>query len=290
VNAYNPADIEGDLQPVRLQFFHDTLYVSYNARARIDLYSPELELIATVPLDDPEPVYPTSFVVTDSELIVADHARRLVVTYDRSGTVTGSYGTLPEGRQLTPFAVTAYGGVAYLSDLGLHRILAVSLVDAAEITEKGELILTIPSDTSLSVGFTSALLVTPDGRLLVGDAAVGEIKVFTCDGRYVYDFDSVQTPKLIGPQGFARDDVIDPSLQDSSSFDPSGLPRMGRFHVVDGNNGRIHMFNPVGKYVASYPEDDVLKRPAGIAIDRQRNRVYVADPVAGRINVFAYEE
>ncbi len=63
-----------------------------------------------------------------------------------------------------------------------------------------------------------------------------------------------------------RDDVVDPAMQDSSSWDPSGIRRMGRFHVVDATNQRLHMFSSVGKYVSSYPGDSVLVRPAGIAI------------------------
>lgn len=284
-----PGQPEENLQPSRLKLRRDTLYVTYNGVARIDLFTPELKPIGSISLDDPEPIYPTSLDVTDSELVVTDLRRRMVVFYDHAGKVIESFGTLPEGGQLAPFAVTAFGGVAYISDLNMHRVLAVSMVDVDNLTERGELILTIPSDSTLSIDFPSMLLVTPDGRLIVGDAGDSKINVFTCDGRYIYDFDSVPAVELVGPMAIDGDNVIDPDLQDSTKFDPSGLPNMGRFHVVDVNNAKIHMFNPVGKYVSSYPADDILKRPAGIAIDRKRHRIMIADPAAGRIFVFGYE-
>ena len=60
--------------------------------------------------------------------------------------------------------------------------------------------------------------------------------------------------------------------------------------MVDGFNGQIHMFNPLGRYLASYPADARLAGPAGIAVDRAGRRVYVADPPTGRILVYRYGE
>ena len=47
------------------------------------------------------------------------------------------------------------------------------MADAPGITETGELILTIPTSEEQELGFPSAVYVTEDGRLLVGDAATG---------------------------------------------------------------------------------------------------------------------
>lgn len=277
------------MKPVRLQWFEDTLFVSYNGVARIDKYTTDLKLVGSIELIDPEPVRPTSFVLIDSLLVVADHARHLVVIYDRNGNFRESFGTTPDGRPLSPFSLDAYGGVAYIGDLNLGRVLAVSLVDAGEITERGELILTIPGDSSSTIGFPSAVKVTPDGRLLIGNAQSGRVEVYTCDGRHVYNFDSVATDRTIGPQAFDADNVLDPSLRDTTEFDPSGIWGLGRVHLVDANNAKIHIFNPLGVYVASYPDDSLLIRPSGLAVDRKRQRIFVADPGAGKILVFKYE-
>lgn len=282
--------VDGDtLRPVGLQMFQDTLFVSYTRRAQIDLYSPDLKLLGTISLTDPEPIHPTSFAVNDSMLIVTDHGRGLVVLYDRTGSVVTSFGTLPDGvTPLLPFSVTEYDGIAYVGDLGTGRVLAVALNDRENVTEQGELILMIPSDTSHSIKFGSALDVTPDGRLLVGDAGEGEVKVFTCDGRFVYLFDSLPSGSKMAPLSFTMDEVIDPAMQDSTSFDPSGVRRLGRIHVADGNNGLIHVFNPLGKYAFSYGRDDDLKKPTGLAVDRKRDLLFVADPEAGRIYQYSF--
>ena len=129
-------------------------------------------------------------------------------------------------------------------------------------------------------------MVTPDGRLLVGDALGAGVKVFTCDGRFIYDFEKVPGLSRIAPQGLTHDTLKDPSLQVENSWDPSGLPRQGRYHLVDGFNGLIHMFNPVGRYLSSYPQDGRLTAPAGIAADRKGGRVFVSDPPRGRILVY----
>ena len=116
----------------------------------------------------------------------------------------------------------------------------------------------------------------------------GNVKVFTCDGRYIYAFDAVTAEAPMAPQGVDMDNVSDPSMQDSTSFDPSGVREMGRFHLVDANNRQVHMFNPLGKYIASYTVGDPDGRPSDIAIDRRRNRIFIADPVAGAIMIYEY--
>jgi hypothetical protein len=279
------------LSPARLQFRYDTLYVSYNGVARIDMFSPSLDLIGSIPLTDPEPLYPTAFAVADSQIILCDHAKGAVIICDRAGKFQASFGLLPDQTtRLSPLAVTYHGGVAYLSDIALRRVLAISMVDAEGITEQGELILQIPSDTTYDIGFPSALHVTLDGRLLIGDARDGIVHVFTCDGRPIYRFDTVATQQTMAPQGFALDGIVDPGLQDSTKFDPSNIHTHGRYHVVDGNNGLVHMFNPLGTFIASYPADDRLQRPSDLSISTKSARIYVADPQARRIVVFRYGE
>jgi sugar lactone lactonase YvrE len=291
VNQFNCSSFDPAAKPIKVRLKGDTLSVAFSRLPYIARYSPAFDKLDSIDLTDPEPISPTSYAYSDSGLLVTDHARGLVIIYDRAGRVVTSFGTLPDGTTpLMPFSITYFGGVAYIGDVGQKKVLAVSLAEAEGITEVGELILTIPTDTAHLIGFPLSLKVTPDGRLLVGDAADGRVKVYTCDGRYIYNFDSPPTQNTPAPQDFAFDDVIDPTVQDSSSFDPSGIRRQGRIHVPDAANGKVHMFSPLGKYIASYPADSSLVRPTGVAIDRIRNRIYVADPEAGRIVVFGYED
>jgi len=279
------------LMPARLQVYRDTLFVSYLGQHRIDIFTGDFEKNGSILLVDPEPVFPTYFAITDSLVIVSDHAKKAVVIYDRKGKFVDSFGFLPDGSTpLSPFDLTYYGGVLYLSDIGLSKVLAISLTDAENITETGELILQIPSDSSTVIGFPSSLMVTFEGRLFVGDSRNSIIRVFTCDGQYIYDFDPIQAAKPFAPMGFALDNKIDPSMQDSSSFDPSGIREMGRIHVVDPNNRTVHIFNPVGKYISSYKPDKKMMKPSDIAIDRKSRKIYIADPHAGRIFIYQYEE
>ncbi|MBI5266497.1 MAG: hypothetical protein HY851_04610 [candidate division Zixibacteria bacterium] len=273
-------DDRATLVPVRLQLFKDTLYVSYFGRARIDLYDRALKRVRTITLNRPAPVMPTSFWVTDSVIVVIDHARGTVMSYDQQGSLLASYDRMPDGKtSLNPFAVTAFGGVIYASDIGLRRVLAISMVSAEGITEPGEIVLAIPSDSTQLLGFPAAVAVTPDGRLLVGDAVTGRVEVFTCDGRHVYRFDTIPATPINGPQAFAIDGERDPSLQDTSKFNPSGVQTLGRIHIVDAGCGKVHMFNPLGKYLGSYP-DSRMQKPSGIAVDTTNRTVYIAYPEA----------
>jgi DNA-binding beta-propeller fold protein YncE len=277
------------LEPARLQILGDSLFVSLNGIPRLEIYDLELNRLGAIDLVAPEPVLPTSFAVTDSQIVVADHGKGLVARFDRGGRYLDSFGTLPDGTtRLSPIMVTCFNGMAYVADMKLKRVLAISLNNIPDVTEAGEMILTIPGVDQPASGFPSAVQVTPDGRLLVGDAERGLVGVYTCDGQSVYQFDPIPGIDRMAPQGFAYDDMIDPSLQDEQSFDPSGVRVQGRLHLVDGYNGRIHMFNPLGVFLGTYPRDARLAGPSGIAIDKVGRRIYVADPPAGRILIYRY--
>lgn len=285
--AFMATDDNGHLQPARLRIRGDSLFVAYNGLPRLDMYDLDLNLLKSFDLQAPDQILPTDFAVTDTSFVVCDHAKGMVAVFDRTGRYIDSFSTLPNGSaHLSPMSLTAYRGVAYAADVGQKRVLAISLNDAGSVTERGELILAIPGQDVKPLGFPSAVMVTDDGRLLIGDAGAGRIRVFTCDGRSIYDFDAVPGLESMAPQAFAVDAVIDPSLQSEDSFDPSGVRQQGRVHVADGLNGRIHMFNPLGAYLGSYPEEIPLVGPSGLAIDRTGGRVFVAEPTQGRILVY----
>lgn len=276
------------LHPVRVQILHDTLFVSYDGLARIDVYTPDLTRVRTIELTDPEPIFPTAFAVTDSAFYVVDHSKRAIVICDRDGKLIDSFGKLPDQQtSLSPFSVTCFGGVLYAGDLGQRQVMAISMVDAKNITERGELILSIPADSTHRFRLPSAVSVTPDGRLLVGDAGTGLIQVFTCDGRHIYDFSSTDHPVPIAPMDFAMDNVINPEVQDTASFDPSGIRMAGRIHVADANNNCVHLFSPLGEYVNSYYGSDSLMRPSDLAVNGRGDKIYITDPVAARLYLFS---
>lgn len=283
-------DKNGDiLNPIRLQMIGDTLFVSYRNVPRIDMYSLQLERVGSIKLEFPEPVIPTSFFVVDSIIYLTDHSRRLIIACNRDGKVLASFGKMPDDTSsLTPFGLTYAYGVIYVSDAGLRKVLAISAVNAEGITEIGELILTIPSESSKPIAFPSSSIVTPDGRLLIGDSGDGLIKSYTCTGNFMYDFDSLNQLEPLDPQGFAFDNIIDPSLQDTTIFDPSGVRGQGRIHVIDANNNQVHMFNPLGHNIDSYPESGFTGKPTGLAINMKQRKIFIAHPSSGVISVYTF--
>jgi len=63
------------------------------------------------------------------------------------------------------------------------------------------------------------------------------------------------------------------------------VDRSGRLFVSDSEQHALICFNPAGEPIAHFGMGD-LSRPGGIALDKQRNRLYVADSKDSRIAVF----
>ena len=61
-----------------------------------------------------------------------------------------------------------------------------------------------------------------------------------------------------------------------------------RLFVSDSFNHTITCFDPEGKVLAQFGQEE-LERPGGIALDRERHRLYVADAKANRVAVFDTE-
>jgi len=48
------------------------------------------------------------------------------------------------------------------------------------------------------------------------------------------------------------------------------------------------MFNPVGKYINSYPDDSLFQNPSGMAIDVLQRQVFITDSKASKIFIYSY--
>ncbi len=90
--------------------------------------------------------------------------------------------------------------------------------------------------------------------------------------------------------------IIDPDARtverrEGTSQAPMGMPTgldvdsANRLFVADAQLHSITCYDPSGELVARFGADS-LGRPGGIAIDRQRNRLYVADAKESHIAVF----
>ena len=60
----------------------------------------------------------------------------------------------------------------------------------------------------------------------------------------------------------------------------------GNLYIADTEHRQVHALNGIGKLRRSYGDADTLQRPTGIAVDVQRNRLYVADTPAHVVRIF----
>ncbi|HDL01531.1 MAG TPA: hypothetical protein ENH23_04785, partial [candidate division Zixibacteria bacterium] len=72
-------------QPNRIRNYHDTLFISYLNKPAIDMYDLSLNFISSIPLTHLDSVYPTSFYVGDSFIVVTEYTKNRVILYTRDG-------------------------------------------------------------------------------------------------------------------------------------------------------------------------------------------------------------
>lgn len=111
-----------------------------------------------------------------------------------------------------------------------------------------------------------AVAVDSKDRVVIADSARGRVHIFDRQTGEYSHIRSTEEEKLSLPIGLAvgADD---------------------RIFVADGDRAKIYVFKPDGTFDTDLGSAKWLKRPAGIAIDRARQRLYVADPGAHDVKV-----
>ncbi len=104
------------------------------------------------------------------------------------------------------------------------------------------------------------------GRIYVADAANRTVFVFDLENKRVERRGDRAPARLALPIGLAMDE-------------------RDRLFVSDSFLHQVTCFSPEGEVLAVFGADD-LKRPAGMAVDRARHRLYVADAKADTVAVF----
>jgi sugar lactone lactonase YvrE len=159
---------------------------------------------------------------------------------------------------------------------------------------------------------------TSDGRIYVADTANHRIRVFTFDGRFLFEWGrrgnapgELDVPYDIAWDGFSRLFVADSRNRRIQVFDtegnlleifedktiivPSGVTvdPFGNFYVSDNFNCTVRAFSPDGQLMwASGQEDqcggrdEELNGPNGIAIGPDGN-IYVADTLNNRVQILS---
>lgn len=204
---------------------------------------------------------------------VADQVGRRVVVFDPAGKQLRVIGTKEGLVRPTGVAVDKKRGVLYVADPATvsspdHRVL-VFTTDGALVRVMG----TGRGPMDGQFHFPIFLDVDAEGRLYVGDTMNFRVQVFDRDGRFVRKYGEHGD----GVGAFAR---------------LKGLAHdgFGNLYAVDGEYAVVQMFSPTFDVLMFFggrqPLLEYLDLPSGIVIDPATNRIYVANELNPRINVY----
>ncbi|MFQ6077608.1 MAG: hypothetical protein ACE5NJ_00495 [Thermodesulfobacteriota bacterium] len=279
------------LEPYALFLSPEYLYVTYWHTDRVDLFDTRFHRAKTLRLSHGEEASITGIAVDDEYIYVADFAKGEIRFHHHDARVSQAFSWLPHrvGR-LRPHGLHLFQGNLYITDIEQRQLFVISAADLEGLTEMGELLFSVPGPEESGTTFHCPVYaaVTGDGRIVVTDMVNRDVKVFTCNGRFAYRFESEGEARLLGPHGVAFDDLPSPEMLAAadSVFDPSGIHTQGRIHVVDTKLARVKVFDAVGKYILTYGRE--LEQPNGLVIDQQRRLIIVADTGSGALVVYKY--
>lgn len=252
-------------------------------------------------------------VATDrsGRVYVADTLKRAVFIFDevlRQVTVIGRREQVL--RVPSSVAVDAMQNI-YVADTGHDAVLVFNSTDRL-ITMFGKEVLNNPSGMVID---------DAKGRLYVVSSRTHRVEVFSLSGKHLFGFGSRgPEPGMFNyPMGIAMDNMGDLYVVDSANFrvqvfngegvfirefgrlgaEPGTFSRpkgvatdfMGNVYVTDAAFNNFQIFDPMGRLLLFIGASGTtgpgeFSLPAGIAIDRQFNRIYVADQLNRRVQVF----
>jgi uncharacterized protein (TIGR03663 family) len=193
--------------------------------------------------------------------------------------VSGAFFERPNGVAIGP------SGNIYVADTWNYRVKVLSPRGETIATwgQKGELGAGAPVDPKDAFWGPRAIAVDSQERVYVADTGNKRVRVYTKDGQYIRD---------IGAGGANIGQLDEPS---GLAISPNGV-----LYVADTWNRRISAFTLDGQPALLFAQpdgsftnwfkvrgwyDDLGNRPY-LALDSQRNLLYVTDPDAGRVLVY----
>jgi sugar lactone lactonase YvrE len=249
-------------------------------------------------------------------LWVADASNNRIQKFDSNGSYLSKFGTLGSGNgQLSrPTAVALdQSGNLWVADAKNNRI--------QKFNSNGEFLLKAGSlgSGNGSLSAPEGIAVDPEGNIWVSDTQNNRLEVFNPQGEFVMTVGSKGSGpgQLLEPNGlaFGRDehlfvadwgnnriDEFDREGQFVTSFGSEGsgagqlqhpagidIDSSGVVWVTDSGNGRIELFDEAGGFISvlgskgSGAGQFSLDRPAGIAVDAESGRAWIADAKNARI-------
>jgi DNA-binding beta-propeller fold protein YncE len=166
-----------------------------------------------------------------------------------------------------PSGITINRGNVYVADIGSSM--------AKSFMMDGNFVLAVPGTgiTEQEPWHPIDIEITDDGRILVSDLKNRNISVFNCIGNFAHEFAIPEgNHRLQLPGGLAIDSD-------------------GRVHVLDRGSQKIFVYDNYGRFLFTYGSTgDVplrLQSPMGIAIDKQKKLVFIADSGNRKIDVWS---
>lgn len=247
--------VSGDLR--RLSWANGKLYAL--AAKEIVVYSSKGKKQKVMPLGIK--LEPSGFVAGEDRFYVADAQHEMAYVFNNKGKFWFRFPKRapddPRGERRLKVPVGLYrkSGVVYATD-GLDNQIKSYNSDGLPIItfSKGQ------------QGRLGDLVVTVDGRLAVFNQELKKIQVFTCDGRYIYDFEN-KVP-----------------FEGDAFLEVDGLQR---FQVLDKGAGQILVYDSMAYHLFSYGDKE-LRGAEDLAVNPDDRLIYALVPGEKRIKVWGY--
>lgn len=248
------------------------LYVADPGRGM--LFVADFQANTLKPFAPDEPVGTPHGIAVDADenVYVADSAGREVIVFSKEGDRLRAFGSKDGLERPFGLALDRQRRLLYVSDpasLGsdAHRI-AVFNLEGQHLRDIGE-----KGNADGQVYFPLFLTLDSRGRLYVADSMNFRVQVFDPEGRFLAKFGENGN----GPGTFARLKGI-------------AVDGFDNLYVVDGEHAVVQLFNASFQALMFFGGDaqklEYLQLPSGIAIDPATNRIYVANELMARINVY----